>query len=95
MSAIRNQRYEPTGQAPAGVSPQGAGNEPKEIQSHLEVGIAILSDRVGVAYHRLRSLEMLHFTLLIGAQGIQRKGMKAMGLEPYLRNIPTLNDRCL
>jgi hypothetical protein len=26
------QRYEPTGQAPAGISPQGAGNEPKEIQ---------------------------------------------------------------
>jgi WD40 repeat protein len=27
-----NQRYEPTGQAPVGVSPRGAGNEPKEIQ---------------------------------------------------------------
>jgi hypothetical protein len=30
-----NQRYEPTGQAPAGISPQGAGNEPKEIQRNL------------------------------------------------------------
>ncbi|WP_416672249.1 methyltransferase domain-containing protein [Egbenema bharatensis] len=27
------QRYEPTGQAPADISPQGAGNEPKEIQN--------------------------------------------------------------
>jgi hypothetical protein len=31
-SKCLNQRYEPTGQAPAGISPQGAGNEPKEIQ---------------------------------------------------------------
>jgi catechol 2,3-dioxygenase-like lactoylglutathione lyase family enzyme len=28
-----NQWYEPTGQAPVGVSPQGAGNVPKEIQN--------------------------------------------------------------
>jgi hypothetical protein len=32
---VGNQRYEPTGQAPAGISPQGAGNEPKEIQGRM------------------------------------------------------------
>ncbi len=29
---FQNQRYEPTAQAPVGVPPQGAGNEPKEIE---------------------------------------------------------------
>lgn len=39
-----NQWYEPTGQAPVGVSPQGAGNEPKEIQP-LEPELKKLRDR--------------------------------------------------
>jgi hypothetical protein len=37
-----NQRYEPTGQAPAGISPQGAGNEPKEIQTDLRSDLTAL-----------------------------------------------------
>ncbi|XHX79302.1 MAG: hypothetical protein RBJ76_05050 [Stenomitos frigidus ULC029] len=32
-STLSDQWYEPTGQAPVGISPQGAGNEPKEIQN--------------------------------------------------------------
>jgi filamentous hemagglutinin family protein len=43
---IDNQWYEPTGQAPAGISPQGAGNVPKEIQAGDDI---VLQNRARIA----------------------------------------------
>jgi hypothetical protein len=52
---LPNQRYEPTVLAPAVSPPQGAGNEPKEIQSATPQALRELSERFDARNAILRS----------------------------------------
>jgi hypothetical protein len=59
----RNQGYEPTGQAPADIPPQGAGNLPKEIKRFICSISPMLPESVAPKFHQHLALDPFETSL--------------------------------